>query len=182
VASFAFGQRHAVLDTNVRRVLARLVSGSAGPTASAASVAEIRLAESLLPAEPAIAARWSVAVMELGAIICTAAAAPRCAECPLRQDCAWLIAGRPDGLAGTAGPGGFGGQRRAQRYDGTDRQCRGRLLAALRSSGCAMSREDFDPLWPDQVQLDRALRSLIADGLVEPVADGRYALPGDEPS
>src|ERR1700757_2187231 len=77
VASFAFGQRHAVLDTNVRRVLARLVGGQPRP-ARAPSPAERRLAESLLPAEPAVAARWSVAVMELGAIVCTAAH-PRCA-------------------------------------------------------------------------------------------------------
>src|SRR6266568_2063864 len=81
VASFAFGQRHAVLDTNVRRVLARLVAGQ--PAAAAApSVAERRLAESLLPAEPAVAARWSVAVMELGALVCTAAS-PSCGACPV---------------------------------------------------------------------------------------------------
>ena len=77
VASFAFGQRHAVLDTNVRRVLARLVAGQPWAAAASSSVAERRLAESLLPAEPAVAARWSVAVMELGALVCTAAS-PRC--------------------------------------------------------------------------------------------------------
>ena len=93
VASFAFGQRHAVLDTNVRRVLARLVAGQPMP-AAALSVAERRLAESLLPAEPAVAARWSVAVMELGALVCTAAS-PRCGTCPVARDCAWLAAGRP---------------------------------------------------------------------------------------
>ena len=93
VASFAFGQRHAVLDTNVRRVLARLVTGQPGPAASP-SVAERRLAESLLPAEASVAARWSVAVMELGALVCTAAG-PRCGTCPVARDCAWLAAGRP---------------------------------------------------------------------------------------
>src|SRR5213078_4923579 len=65
VASFAFGQRHAVLDTNVRRVLSRLVGGDALPPRTL-SAAETRLAESLLPAEPAVAAHWAVAVMELG--------------------------------------------------------------------------------------------------------------------
>src|SRR5208282_1625057 len=93
VASFAFGQRHAVLDTNVRRVLARLVTGAPQPV-TALSVAETRLAESLLPAEAAVAARWSVAVMELGALVCTAAS-PRCGTCPVSQDCAWLAAGQP---------------------------------------------------------------------------------------
>jgi A/G-specific adenine glycosylase len=93
VASFAYGQRHAVLDTNVRRVLARLVDGQPRPR-STPSPAERRMAESLLPAEPAVAARWSVAVMELGALVCTAAS-PRCAECPVARHCAWLAGGRP---------------------------------------------------------------------------------------
>src|SRR5205823_7857489 len=131
---FAFGQRHAVLDTNVRRVLARLVAGQPWVgAASSASVAERRLAESLLPAEPAVAARWSVAVMELGALVCTAAS-PRCGDCPVARDCAWLSAGRPaepggtTGTTGTTGAAGAAGavRRRTQKYDGTDRQCRGR--------------------------------------------------------
>ena len=172
VASFAFGQRHAVLDTNVRRVLARLAAGQpwAGGSSSA-SVAERRLAESLLPAEPAVAARWAVAVMELGALVCTAAS-PRCADCPVAVDCAWLAAGRPaETAAGTV-------RRRTQKYDGTDRQCRGRLLAVLRAGGEPVSRADFDAAWDDRAQLDRALDGLVADGLVDPLPDGRYALPG----
>src|SRR5215469_15894398 len=111
VAAFAFGRRHPVLDTNVRRVLTRLARGQqfsgAQPSAS-----EYRLAESLLPADPAVAARWSVAVMELGALTCTAAR-PRCADCPLATHCDWLAAGQP--AANT--------RRQAQRYEGTDRQC-----------------------------------------------------------
>src|ERR1700753_1388840 len=93
VAVFAFGRKHAVLDTNVRRVLARLEFGVefAGPQPSAA---EYRLAESLLPEDDAVAARWSVAVMELGALTCTAAA-PRCDGCPVAARCAWLAAGCP---------------------------------------------------------------------------------------
>jgi A/G-specific adenine glycosylase len=166
VASFAFGQRHAVLDTNVRRVLARLVTGVPQPPA-APSVAETRLASSLLPAEPAIAARWSVAVMELGALVCTAAS-PRCDACPVARECAWLAAGRPPAAA----------RRRSQRYDGTDRQCRGRLLAVLRDSGTPVSRPDFDAVWAGPAQLARALDGLVADGLVDPLPDGRYALPG----
>jgi A/G-specific adenine glycosylase len=167
VASFAFGQRHAVLDTNVRRVLARLVAGRPLP-AAAPSVAETALAESLLPAEPAVAARWSVAVMELGALVCTAAN-PRCAACPVAAGCAWLAAGRPPETA----------RRRAQRYDGTDRQCRGRLLAVLRDSGAPVAPADFEAAWPGRpVQLARALDGLVADGLADPLPDGRYALPG----
>jgi A/G-specific adenine glycosylase len=175
VASFAFGQRHAVLDTNVRRVLARLVAGQPIPAAasSAASVAERRLAESLLPAEPSVAARWSVAVMELGALVCTAAS-PRCDGCPVAGDCGWLAAGRPAPPDGVA-------RRRTQKYDGTDRQCRGRLLAVLRAADGPVRRADIDVAWPTRAQLDRALDGLVADGLVDPLADGRFALPGAEP-
>jgi A/G-specific adenine glycosylase len=128
------------------------------------------MAESLLPAEPAVAARWSVAVMELGALVCTAAS-PRCAECPVARDCAWLAAGRPP-----EGPELV--RRRAQRYDGTDRQCRGRLLAVLRDGGGPATQAGFEAVWADQAQLARALDGLVADGLVDPLPDGRYALPG----
>ena len=201
VASFAFGQRHAVLDTNVRRVLARLVAGQpwAG-TASSVSVAERRLAESLLPAEPAVAARWSVAVMELGALVCTAVG-PRCGDCPVARECAWLAAGRPgmggeaaglDGAAAktgaiaVAGPSGVSGasgaaRRRTQKYEGTDRQCRGRVLAVLRATDDPVRRADFEAVWSEQAQLDRALDGLVADGLVDPLPDGRFALPGSAP-
>jgi A/G-specific adenine glycosylase len=169
VASFAYGQRHAVLDTNVRRVLARLVAGQPGP-APAVAVAETRLAESLLPDEPAVAARWSVAVMELGALVCTAAS-PQCGRCPVAGDCAWLAAGQPPAAV----------RRRSQRYDGTDRQCRGRLLAVLRECGTPVGRADFDAVWPGAGQLARALDGLVADGLVDPLPGGRYALPGSVP-
>ncbi len=190
VASFAFGQRHAVLDTNVRRVLARLVAGQpwAG-TASSVSVAERRLAESLLPAEPAVAARWSVAVMELGALVCTAAG-PRCGDCPVARECAWLAAGRPapataagrmDGAGGAAGAAVGAARRRTQKYEGTDRQCRGRVLAVLRATDDPVRRAEFDAVWAGQAQLDRALDGLVADGLVDPLPDGRFALPGSAP-
>jgi A/G-specific adenine glycosylase len=168
VASFAFGQRHAVLDTNVRRVLARLVGGAARPAPSP-TVMEVRLAESLLPAEPGLAPRWSVAVMELGALVCTAAR-PRCPGCPVASTCAWHQAGGPAQDAGQA-------RRRSQRYEGTDRQCRGRLLAVLRDSGEPVPAARLDAVWPDAPQRNRALASLIADGLAEPLPGGHYALP-----
>ena len=166
VATFAFGQRHAVLDTNVRRVLARLTAGVAWPPGPSTSVTETRMAESLLPDEPAVAARWSVALMELGALVCTAAA-PKCGECPLAAQCTWLAAGRP-----RAAPA-----RPAQRYEGTDRQCRGRVLAVLRDAHVAVPRQSFDAVWPDQAQLARALDALVSDGLIEVVPEDGYALP-----
>jgi A/G-specific adenine glycosylase len=173
VASFAYGARHAVLDTNVRRVLARMVAGAATAAGSAPSVAERRLAEAQLPDDPATAARWNAALMELGALVCSARS-PDCASCPLAGACAWRLAGRPEATT-TA--------RRAQRYDGTDRQARGRLLAVLRErdpgsrGGDSVPRAELDAAWPDEAQRERALDSLVADGLVEPLPGNRFRLP-----
>jgi len=170
VASFAFGQRHAVLDTNVRRVLARLVRGVALPPRST-SAAEVSLAESLLPAEPGRAARWSVAVMELGALVCTAAS-PDCGGCPVAGQCAWRRAGSPAAAARPAG----------QRYVGTDRQCRGRLLGVLRDAPGPVPAATLDAAWPDAAQRARALSALVADGLATPLGQRMYALPGHAPA
>lgn len=166
VASFAFGRRHAVLDTNVRRVLARLISGTEHAPPGQ-TVAETRLAESLLPIDPPVAARWSVAAMELGALVCTART-PRCDQCPVADRCCWRLAGRPP----HDGP-----PRRGQTYAGTDRQCRGRLLAVLRDAPGPVEKIALDLVWADAAQRERALDGLVADGLVDPLDDGRYALP-----
>jgi len=166
VASFAFQQRHVVLDTNVRRVLARLRAGEEYPPKNQ-SKAEIRLAESLVPLDPPTAVRWAVAVMELGALVCTART-PRCVDCPVLDKCAWQAGGRP----AYDGP-----PRRGQTYAGTDRQCRGRLLAVLREAEGPVEKPALDIVWSDPVQRERALDALIADGLVDPLQDGRYALP-----
>jgi A/G-specific adenine glycosylase len=81
--------------------------------------------------------------------------------------CAWLAAGRPPATA----------PRPAQRYEGTDRQARGRLLAVLRERAEPVPGAELDLAWPDPRQRARALDGLIADGLVEPLADGRFRLP-----
>jgi A/G-specific adenine glycosylase len=165
VASFAFGQRHPVLDTNVRRVFARLINGTEFP-GPALSVAETRLAESLLPTDPAVAARWSVAVMELGALLCTASS-PDCPRCPLSPTCTWLRSDRPRAEI----------RPRAQKYEGTDRQCRGALLSLLRASPTPLSAEDLARAWPDPTRRGRALDTLIFDGLVEPHPGNTFSLP-----
>ncbi|MFC4055997.1 A/G-specific adenine glycosylase [Actinomadura syzygii] len=166
VASFAFKQRHAVLDTNVRRVLARLLSGDEYPPKSQTK-AEVALAESLLPIDPPTAARWAVAAMELGALVCTART-PRCADCPVFDRCAWQRNGRP---AYTGPP------RRGQTYAGTDRQCRGRILAVLRAAEGPVPKPAIDVVWSNPTQRERALDTLIADGLVAPLDDDHYTLP-----
>ncbi|MEW2348674.1 MULTISPECIES: A/G-specific adenine glycosylase [unclassified Streptomyces] len=167
VASFAYGQRHAVLDTNVRRVLARAVSGEQFPP-NATTAAERRLARSVLPEDEDTAARWAAASMELGALVCTAKG-ERCESCPLSDRCAWRLAGKPE----HTGP-----PRRAQTYAGTDRQVRGKLLAVLREALEPVPQATLDRVWHDPVQRARALDGLVADGLVEPLENGRYRLPG----
>jgi A/G-specific adenine glycosylase len=167
VSSFAFGQRHAVLDTNVRRVLARLVTGAARP-APAPTAAERRLADQLLPASGRRAAQWSVGVMELGALVCTAAR-PRCEECPLAKVCAWVQRGRPAPPDRRAAPG----------YQGSDRHCRGQLLAILRAAAGPVPADALAAVWPDAVQRIRALGGLVDDGLAVQGTDGSFALPGE---
>jgi A/G-specific adenine glycosylase len=166
IATFAYGRRHVVLDTNVRRVLSRAVSGNEFPARSVTR-AERDLAAGLLPADEPTAATWSVAVMELGALVCTADR-PRCDACPVLNRCAWHAAGRP----AYDGP-----PRPVQTYAGTDRQCRGRLLAVLRDAPGAVPRDRLDAAWDDEAQRARCLASLIDDGLATVTADGRYALP-----
>lgn len=166
IASFAFGRRHVVLDTNVRRVQARIAAGVQYPQPTP-TVAERRLAEEFLPDEPSSAARWAVASMEFGALVCTARA-PRCHACPVRELCRWHAADRP----AWDGP-----PRTGQRYDGTDRQCRGALLAVLRSSDVPVDAEELLLAWPDRIQALRAIRTLTADGLMVLDRTG-YRLPG----
>lgn len=159
VAVFAYGDRHPVVDTNTRRVLARAVQGRAQPAPP--SRRDLELMDSLLPDSLADAAEFNAAMMELGATVCTSRA-PRCEQCPLANSCAWLAAGRPD----------TGDERRRQAtYEGSDRQARGAVLRLLRDrSPEAVPLDLVLPEWPDPRQRDRAIDSLIADGLAE--ADG----------
>ena len=152
-----------MLDTNVRRVFARAVSGVEFAP-NHLTKTERALAEALVPED--LPAAWAIAVMELGALICTARD-PKCDTCPIRDQCAWLAAGRPayDGPA-----------RRGQAWAGTDRQCRGRLLDVLRASHRPVTKPRLDAVWADTTQRERCLETLIADGLVQTVGD-RYALP-----
>lgn len=169
VAAFAFGDRSVVVDTNVRRVEARVVTGvaQAAPTMTRAEVA---LAADLLPVDDeAAAATWNVAVMELGALVCTARS-PRCDDCPVVGRCAWVLGGRP----AYDGP-----PRRGQKWHGTDRQVRGIIVQALRESTGPVRREELAP-GRDEGQVDRCLAGLVEDGLVEPWGDEHFALPGVE--
>ncbi|WP_445168314.1 A/G-specific adenine glycosylase [Mycolicibacterium sp. Dal123E01] len=167
VACFAYRQGVPVVDTNVRRVVARAVHGlaDAGNPSTTRDLADVA---ALLPKDDT-APVFSAALMELGATVCTARS-PKCGICPLSV-CAWRAAGHPPA---TSAP------RRAQKYAGTDRQARGRLLDVLRASSAPVTRPQLDVAWlTDIAQRDRALDSLLVDGLVEQTADGRFALAGE---
>jgi A/G-specific adenine glycosylase len=164
VAAFAHRQRQPVVDTNVRRVVARLVEGVGDAPVRRQDLA---LVASLLPEDDEEAATLSVALMELGALVCTARL-PRCGACPVSAHCAWFAAGLPP-LDGPV--------RRPQGYAGTDRQVRGRLLAVLRDAEGPVEADLLAAVWDEPVQRARALDGLVADGLVDPLPDGRYALP-----
>ncbi len=165
VACFGHGQRQPVVDTNVRRVVARLLHGRA--EAAPARATDLHDIAVLAPEDHDRAVRFSVAVMELGALVCVAGT-PRCGVCPVRDRCAWRLAGSP----AADGP-----PRRVQQFAGTDRQVRGRLLDVLRAASGPVAAPELDRAWDDAVQRSRCLDSLLVDGLVVQSDDGRFALP-----
>ncbi|MEU0545929.1 A/G-specific adenine glycosylase [Nocardia sp. NPDC005978] len=166
VACFAYGQRVPVVDTNVRRVVARAVHGRAEAGNPAAR--DLGETEALLPVSVPRAAIFSAAIMELGATVCTART-PDCARCPLPA-CAWVAAGRPPSDV----------VRKVQKFEGTDRQARGRLLDVLRDATGPVEQTRLDLAWTrDPGQRARALDSLLVDGLIEQTADGLFALAGE---
>jgi A/G-specific adenine glycosylase len=186
VAAFAYGRRETVVDTNIRRVHARLFSGTALPS-PALTAAEMRLAAGLLPDDAGTSVRWNASVMELGALVCTARA-PKCSACPVRERCAWRAAGEP--------PPSY--TPKGQAWHGTDRQVRGAVMAVLRLADGHVPAEMFQQAPADlgfeasgigvplaalhrlnsaPEQLERALAGLLDDGLAE-LHQGGYRLPG----
>ncbi|MBH0025254.1 A/G-specific adenine glycosylase [Salinibacterium sp. SWN248] len=166
VAVFAYGHHHPVVDTNVRRVIARAVNGEgeAGPPSSKRDLAAM---EQLLPDDRAASAATNAAVMELGAIVCTAKN-PLCEQCPVRELCAWRAAGYP----------AYEGKRQVvqKKFEGSDRQVRGLILAELRASDVPVTPDEITQIWADAEQRERALAGLLKDGLAV-AEDAGYALP-----
>lgn len=167
VAVFAYGRRHPVVDTNVRRVIARAIAGAAepGPPRTKPDLAAM---EALLPEELEQAAAFNAGMMELGAIVCTARA-PRCDDCPIRELCRWRAEGYPD----------YDGPVKAKqkRFEGSDRQVRGLILAELRAAHGPVTAAEIRSVWPDAEQRDRALAGLLADGLATGSDPDGYLLP-----
>lgn len=166
VAAFAFGARHPVVDTNVRRVIARAIDGAA-EAGKASTRADLAAMEALLPQDPDAARAFNAGAMELGAIVCTARA-PRCGQCPISGSCVWRNTGYP---AGDGAP-----RARQKKYEGSDRQVRGLILTRLRATEIPIPLAELTDVWPDDEQRNRALDALVADGLAVH-RDGGYLLP-----
>ncbi|MFZ2965017.1 MAG: A/G-specific adenine glycosylase, partial [Rhodoglobus sp.] len=166
VAAFAYGQRVPVVDTNVRRVIARAVlgQGEAAPPSTRRDLADMA---ALLPSDPADARLTNAAMMELGALLCTARA-PRCDACPIAEACRWRLAGHPAYLGPRAA--------RQPRFEGSDRQVRGLIMRELQGDDMPITAAELETVWADAAQRDRAIAGLLADGLVVMV-EGGFALP-----
>ena len=162
IVAFAFEGRSLVLDINIRRVLARVIDGVEVPTA-APTKSEREKREELIPAKnPHI---WAAATMELGALICTAKN-PKCGQCPLADQCIWRSLDYP--LSDQP--------KRTQSWHGTDRQCRGVIVQALRENP-ALSKKEIMQLWDVPSQVEKALLTLLEDGLVVEQKGQRFSLP-----
>lgn len=168
VACFHYGENVPVVDTNVRRVYARAVDGNF--LAPQPSKRELALVEELLPEEDG--PRFSAALMELGALVCTAKN-PSCAACPLLEDCAWQRAGCPEPSAEEQAKA----KKRVQKFAGTDRQVRGLIMDVLRNADAPVPQSAIDIVWPDGAQRSRALASLLNDGLADQNDEGLFHLP-----
>lgn len=185
ISVFAFGNRATVVDTNIRRVHARLVMGRALPGRSL-TAAETRLADELMPADTSTSCLWNVSVMELGALICTAKS-PDCVSCPVIDACAWVSAGRPEADY----------QPKGQAWAGTDRQLRGAMMGVLRAAHAPIPSqlltmpghldfvvprelvpavEKLQKLSPTPEQVERCYSGLLADGLAREHSGGLISL------
>jgi A/G-specific adenine glycosylase len=166
VAVFAYGERHPVVDVNIRRVIARAINGQGEPgTPAKRDLVEM---EALLPDSAAEAQKTNAAIMELGALVCTARA-PRCEQCPIADRCRWKAEGYPP-YEGTRSP-------IQKKFEGSDRQVRGLIMAELRASDVPVTTAEIDSIWSDASQRERALAGLLKDGLLRGDQLEGYQLP-----
>ena len=162
IIAFAFDGRSLVLDINIRRLFARVIDGIEVPTA-APTKSERQDREKLIPAKnPHV---WAAATMELGALICTAKN-PKCGQCPLADQCIWRSLDYP--LSDQP--------KRTQSWHGTDRQCRGIIVQALRDNP-VLSKREIMQLWDVPSQVEKALLTLLKDGLLVEQKGQRFSLP-----
>ncbi len=151
IAAFAYGESTLVLDVNIRRLFSRVYDGIETPSSSQSQY-ERRIRAELIPRD---GAKWAAATMEFGALICTSRN-PLCEVCPVKNSCAWRAAGYPKSEV----------KSKTQDWHGTDRKCRGTILQALREKK-KLSPDALKKLWEDGSQVEKALKTLLADGLIE---------------
>ena len=162
MVAFAFSGRSLVLDINIRRLFVRLFDGAESPTTSATKEEKVRYEELIPKKEPHI---WAAATMELGALVCTSQS-PKCAICPVADKCLWRSLDYPKSDL----------VKRRQSWHGTDRQCRGAVVQALRENE-VLTKAQIAQLWDVPSQLEKALLTLLDDGLIEARGKSKYSLP-----
>ena len=162
ITAFAFEKRSLVLDINIRRLFARLFDGVETPTQSATKVEKSRYEELIPKKDPHL---WAAATMELGAVICTSQS-PKCGVCPVAHVCTWRSLDYPKSDI----------VKRRQSWHGTDRQCRGTIVQALRENE-VLTKSQITQLWDVPSQLEKALLTLLDDGLIESRGKNKFSLP-----
>jgi A/G-specific adenine glycosylase len=162
MVAFAFSGRSLVLDINIRRLFTRLFDGAESPTTSATKEEKVRYEELIPKKDPHI---WAAATMELGALVCTSQS-PKCAICPVADKCLWRSLDYPKSDL----------VKRRQSWHGTDRQCRGAIVQALRENE-VLTKAQIGQLWDVPSQLEKALLTLLDDGLIEARGRSKYSLP-----
>ncbi len=162
IASFAYDSRALVLDVNIRRLFCRVIDGVESPRTSLSNHERAVRTELIPENDPHV---WAAATMELGALVCTSRN-PKCRDCPVASRCQWKAAGFPESDQ----------LRKSQGWHGTDRQCRGIIVQALRENA-ALDIKEIKKLWHDESQIEKALATLIQDGLISRNVRSLYALP-----
>ncbi len=162
IASFAYDSKALVLDVNIRRVFARVINGVESPKTGLSNLERAARTELIPENDPHV---WAAATMELGALVCTSRN-PKCNECPVASICQWKAAGYPESDQ----------PRKTQGWHGTDRQCRGIIVQALRENA-ALNIMEIKKLWHDESQIEKALATLTHDGLISLTASSLYCLP-----
>lgn len=162
IVAFAFNGRSLVLDINIRRLFSRLYKGEEAPTAAPTKAERLEYAQYLPERQAHL---WAAATMELGALICTAKN-PLCGRCPVADQCQWRSLDFPVSER----------VKRSQTWHGTDRQCRGTIVQALRENS-SLTKKQIELLWDVPSQVEKAILTLLDDGLIEARGKSSYSLP-----
>lgn len=166
IAVFSFGAHEPVVDTNIRRVIARHQQGFSDQGAPSTK-RDLEVMAKLLP-PPELSPAFNAGIMELGALICTARN-PLCEQCPIKETCAWRNSGYQDRSEKK--------KPVQKKYEGSDRQARGAVMKILRENNKPQTKSELQKAWSDQGQLDRAIVGLLNDGLIELVGSDNFQLP-----